>query len=327
VIAKDGVNIDYNKEFILKADRALYRKETSEMKGVVSAYPKDSASVCHLIHGADEIDAKAVDLDTLSSTLSLHKAQGHIATSLLMTEQKGHMSFSSDLIVWDDPHLTLKLHGHSEIIEPALGTIHTDKTLTVMQSSIDGQKVISHVETEGHSVLTYKDAGSGQSHKISSFGAMKIDRDTLSATLSSPSKGRTAEQVYYEEMKMGVYADSASIEFTQLSDKIEPLSFSLKGHVTLFSRGEGEPFRCAIADRMSYNPSTKTLILSAMPGQKVLFWDEQQAVRMSAQEVHLTQNPTSQQAVIQGVGNVKFTLSTEENDALKKFFPQYKPQP
>jgi hypothetical protein len=64
-----------------------------------------------------------------------------------------------------------------------------------------------------------------------------------------------------------------------------------------------------------------------MPGQKVLFWDEQQAVRMSAQEVHLTQNPTSQQAVIQGVGNVKFTLSTEENDALKKFFPQYKPQP
>ena len=78
---------------------------------------------------------------------------------------------------------------------------------------------------------------------------------------------------------------------------------------------------------MTYSPSTKTLILSANPGQRVLFWDEQQLVRMSAQEVHLTQNPATQQMVIQGVGNVKFSLSTEENETLKKFFPQYKPLP
>lgn len=331
ILAKDGVVAEYNKDFILQADRALYRKMTDELQGVVSAYPKDSQSTCSLTHGADSIEAKEIDLDTISSVLSFHKATGHIASSFITGKESGRVRIASDLIIWDDVRQTLSLKGASEVIEPSLGTITTQHELAIQQAIVDGKKAISHVESKGPSILTYKDTKTGANHKISSHGCMKIDRDTLSAQLTSPVKKGAklplAEQVFYEEMKMGVHADSASIEFSEEGDKMEPVSFALKGNVTLFSRDTGEPFRCAIADRMSYNPATKTLILSSTSTQKVLFWDEQQAVRMSAEEVHLTQSGATQQTVIQGVGNVKFTLSTEENEALRKFFPQYKPQP
>jgi hypothetical protein len=336
VVAKDRVNINFNQEFILDADHALYRKTLhdssvdKEFQGTITAYPKDSTSFCTIRHDGDTIEASSIDLNLIHSIVSLHKAKGSIAASLLPI-QNPKIHFASDFITWNSPQETLSLKGHSEIHESTLGTIHTEEELMIEQSVSKGKKMISKISTKGPSTLTYSDPSTKALHKLFCKGMMKVDREHLNAQLSSPkSEGKKtsiAEQVYYEEASMGVYADSAFVEFSAQEQTLEPVSLSLKGSVCMFSRGSQEPFRCGIADRMSYCPSTKTLILSANPGRKVLFFDEQQAVRMSAQEVHLTQNPTTHQAVIQGVGNVKFSLSVEENEVLNKFFPQYKPMP
>ena len=337
ILAKDSVTIDYNKEFILKADHALYRKAgigktspTKEFQGIITAYPKDASSPCTIHHGQDVIEASYIDLDLIQSQLCMHKPSGTLSSSLISQLQKGSIQFTSDNLTWDRIKERLTLKGKSKVVESSLGTILTEEEIIISQATLKGKKVVSKIETKGATQLIYQELTPGTYHKISCYGTMKIDREHLYATLTSPrNEGKRdsfAEQVYYEETHMGAYADTGSVEYSIEGERLQPVSLSLKGNICLFSR-EQEPFRCSIADRMTYSPSTKTLILSANPGQRVLFWDEQQLVRMSAQEVHLTQNPATQQMVIQGVGNVKFSLSTEENETLKKFFPEYKPLP
>lgn len=338
ILAKDTVTIEYNKQFVLQADHALYRKAgltstsaAKEFQGIITAYPKDASSFCTLTHGDDTVEASSIDIDLTTNQIAMHKPKGHLASTLVPQMQKGDVTFTSDFMQWDSPLQTLTLKGRSEVKESMLGTLITEEELRIQQGSVKGKTVINKIQTRGPTELVYQEAGSSVYHKLACHGTLKIDREHLQALLTSPtsegSRPAFADQVYYEEMNMGAYADNASVEYSMEGEALRPVSLSLKGNVCLFSRSSVEPFRCSIADRMSYSPTTKTLILSANPGQKVLFWDEQQSVRMSAQEVHLTQNPTTGQTVIQGVGTVKFSLSSEENETLKKFFPQYKPLP
>lgn len=334
ILATEQVQVRYNKEFLLQAHKALYKNVCSsqkEIKGIVSAYPIDDRSVCTLIHDQDKIDASFIELDIERATLTLQKPQGIIQSSLLPQHLKGKIELTSDEMKWDRLKNLLILQGKSRVTESALGMITTEDKLLIQQAVIKGKQVIAKIETQGPSQLLYHEPASSDYHQLSCHGTMKIDREHLHASLTSPvTENKTTpytEQVSYQEPALGAFADTAFLEFTIEEEKMQPVSLSLKGNVSLFSRGQGEPFRCSIADRMHYCPNTKTLILSANPGQKVLFWDEQQAVRMSAQEVHLTQNPTTKQTVIQGVGKVKFSLSAEESEALQKVFPQYKPMP
>jgi hypothetical protein len=261
--------------------------------------------------------------------LVMKNSKGKIESSLLPQHQKGHIEFVSEHLIWDNAKNFLTLKGKSRIIESALGTISTDEILSIQQSVIKGTKVVSKIQTKGPAEFVYKDPKSASFHKLKCTGVFKIDRNLLNAQVSGTSKtkarGKGIDQVCYEEESLGAYADMASVEFSPDQQHLHPTSLTLKGNVCLFSRHTEDPFRCGIADRVTYSPETKTMILSANPGQKVLFFDEQQGVRISASEVHLIQHPQSQQTVIQGVGNVKFTLSVEENEVLKTLFPQYKP--
>ena len=74
-----------------------------------------------------------------------------------------------------------------------------------------------------------------------------------------------------------------------------------------------------MADRLTYCPETQTIILSALPKKRVLFQDEEQNLTMSAQEIHLVQDPGTGKIQAKGIGNVQFTLSSEENNLLKKW--------
>lgn len=71
----------------------------------------------------------------------------------------------------------------------------------------------------------------------------------------------------------------------------------------------------AIADTITYNPMDKTVLLSTEAPKKVLFWQE--GLRMSAPEVLLHQDR------IQGLGNVHFTFTLEEQNAIDNLFGKY----
>ena len=142
------------------------------------------------------------------------------------------------------------------------------------------------------------------------------------ATLAAGDK-----QLYYEEEEIAIFADSASLEYSIANDTLQPASLSLKGNIRLFSHDPQKPPRCGAADRLTYSLTTRTLILSANPGKKVLFWDEVQGMHLSAPEVHITFDPQTKQQNVKGIGAVQFSFTPDEQNKLMQLFPQLKQAP
>ena len=333
ILAKEGVIIDYSDDFQLMADHALYRRETSssnktskkEFQGFLTAYPKDAASQCRITHQGDVIDADMVDLDLVHSKISLLHPKGILAAALLPhVEQAGEMRFRSEHLYWDQIKNILTLKGQIAIDEPSLGTLCAQDEMQITQATVKGKRLLQKIHSQGPTHLIYKDSH-GRSHKLISQGIVNFEREHLKATIESPDhEGLVSrdKQLYYEEDELALYADNAALEYSAVGDTIHPASLTLKGNVRLFSHDPHKPFRCGLADRMTYSLVTQTLILSANPGKKVLFWDEMQGMRLAAPEVHITFDPQTKEQQVKGIGAVQFTFTPEEQSKLQQFFPQ-----
>ncbi len=337
ILAKDEVVIDYADNFQLFAHRALYRKELSpdnktpkrEFQGVVTAYPQDEQSQCRLCHLGDEILADMVDIDLLGSKISLLRPKGHLATSTLPHLNNGKVQFQSDYLYWDQNKNALTLKGNIAIDEASLGQIHAQEELQIVQTGAEGKRLLKSIQAQGPAQLTYKDMHS-QPHKLVSHGLIHLDRETLKATIDSPKSSGIVpidKQLYYEEADIAFYADNASIEYSIVDDMMRPSQLHLKGNIRLFSHDPLKPPRVGSADRLTYSLTTRTLILSADPGKKVLFWDDSQGMRLSAPEAHIVYDSETKQQSVKGIGAVQFSFTAEEHSKLLQLFPQLKLNP
>lgn len=338
VLAKTDVEIHYADTFHLVADRALYRKQLSsseknpskEFQGIITAYPKDDKTQCRLTHEGDIIDADSADVDLLNEKMSLLHPRGVLASALIPHVQQGQLHFHCDHLTWDNLKNMLTLKGNVQIHDDAMETIEAEDSIEIDQPIIKGKRILKAIRTQGPTTFFYEDPQHGGHHKILCHGTAHIDREKLQATLDSPKidgKVPRHQQIYYEEKELCIHANEATFEYSMTDNMLQPVALALKGGVRLSSLDIQKPPRCGIADRLHYSLTTRTLILSANPGKKVLFWDEAQGARFSANEVHITQDPQTKQQSIKGVGNVQFAFSSEENALLQQLFPQLKTTP
>ncbi len=334
VLAKEDVIIDYADNFQLLAYQALYRKELScdnktsrrEFQGVVTAYPKDELSQCCLLHEGDEIFADMVDIDLIHSKLSLLHPKGVLATAILPHLQKGEIHFNADYLYWDQNKNAVTLKGNVFLDEATLGTLQATDELQIIQTQVSGRHLLKEINAEGPANLMYKDA-CNHTHKFISHGTVHLDQEKLHATIKSPESNGVVpsdKQLYYEEEELAIYADSATLEYSLVDNVMQPSLTTLKGKIRLFSHDPQKPPRFGSADRLTYSLTTRTLILSANPGKKVLFWDETQGMHLSAPEVHITQDSETKEQNIKGVGAVQFSFTPEEQSKLQQLFPQLK---
>jgi hypothetical protein len=329
VLAKDDVEIAYTGDFVLYADHALYRKLPSqtasrELQGLITAFPKDAQDQCHLIHQGDLIDADSMDVDLLHSKISMLHPHGTLVSSLVPHGEKANMRFHCDHLSWDHLDQLLTLQGGVEIDDDVIGSLASQEAIELKHTIVEGKRILTSIHAKGPTSLLYRDREQNRQHKILCKGDIHLDRNQLLATLNSPEtqgKVTPSQQLYYEEEEIAFYADHASLEYAEQAGSLQPVSLTLKGNIRLFSHDPQQPFRCGIADRLSYSLATRTLILSANPGKKVLFSDESQGVKISAREVHITRDPETKQQTVKGVGNVQFAFSVEENEMLKQLFP------
>jgi hypothetical protein len=328
ILAKGDVLIEYAGQFKLNADHALYRRVLGndikkEFQGMITAYPKDNQSQCRLSHDLDVVNADVIDLDLIHSKFSLLHANGTIASGFIPHSESQEIRFRAEHLVWDHLKNALLLKGDIQIQEASLGTLTAQDEMEIDHSFIKGKHLIQSIRAKGPTLLL-----TANDSKIFSQGTIVIDRDKLLAVMESPEEeGSIAldKQIYYEEKEIGIFADSASLEYSVAGNTLQPLSLALKGNVRLFSHDTTQPLRCGLADRLNYSLTTHTLILAAHPGRKVLFWDEAQGMRLSAHEVHITVDSTTGKQSVKGVGHVQFAFTAEEQSKLHQLFPQLKP--
>lgn len=328
-LADRGVLIDYADQFELKAEKARYLKETAVRHGLVTAYPKDETSKCHLTHCQDFIDADQIDLDLSTSKITLLHAEGVLSTARETphaTEEVMH--FRAEILDWDTLKHSLELQKNIHIHEETFGTLVAKERLHILLHPKEkGMTAVRSLRAEGPTTLEHRDERNTQ-HKLSSQGSILIDREQLLANIDSPKEQNGSvsrdNQLYYEENEIAVYADQAHLEYALVENAIQPTSLTLKGNIRLFSHDPEQPFKCGIADRLTYSLTTQTLILSADPGRTVLFTDTAQGMHLAAPEVHITRDPETKEQNVKGVGKVHFAFTPEEQSKIQQFFPQLK---
>lgn len=315
VLARDNVELSYADGFTLFTDAILFQKDllnpsSNEFQSHLSSQGKQK---CKLVHQADTIEADSFSLDILHTRLVMTNPVG-----ILPSLSKGEVRFTAENLLWNHEQNSLVLKGNPTIHEPNLGTVVSDKEIYLFQKD----KNLVGFKSFGKTTLTFLN-----SHQLISHGSLNFDREKNLGTVESPIvNGVVPEelQLSYKEGEMALLADKAHIEYTEENGSFQPISVSLKGHVKVSSAGD-KPTRYGLADRLTYSPTTRTFILGADPGKKVLFVNDEDNLRISAQEVHITQDPTTKKQTVKGLGNVQLALSTEEQASLNKHFGKYAP--
>ena len=304
--ATRDVHVQYNKDFCLDADTAVFQNGT--MPCICAS------NHCYLSHFEDHIKADKIKLFPDTSTVVLKAPKGHFTPSPFTAS--GSVFFNCNEMIWDHAPQRLTLKGDIQVHDESLGTISSDDEIELYQKEVEGKWVISSLFGKGKTIFacSFKD---GIRHLLISTGTFRLNHDRLNVTLeSAPDK-----PIEYIQDKMKLCADLAKLDYTQEEKRISPKKLLLTKEVRLTDE---ESSRCALADQFVYLPEEKKMILSSTSGQNVLFWDHGQDLSISASEVHIT--ATAKGEKIKGIGHVRFAFSSTENDLLKKLFPFYKPQ-
>lgn len=298
--ATDNVVISYGSDYVLQAQEAVYQK-TATLGSLIQGF----GSPCVLFYQKKPIEMAFIEIDTEKDSLYLKEPKGSLPSTLFSSKKEGDLFFQCKELYWDQKEETLKLKNDVLVQESQFGTIDTNEEMVIKRKN----NAIESIHVEGKSKL---------SHNLSSllcFGSLHVDgvKGQISA-LSSDSK-----QLLYTDSSLSLQADEALLEYEPSSN--QPSALTLHKNVQIRSHDPATPQRYGLADHLRYVPATKTVIMLADPGKKVLFWDEAQGITLSAKEVHLTQNPLTGKAEIQGIGNLKLSLSPEELSLLKNRFP------
>ncbi len=303
--ARQGVHLTYDRLYHLQTESVLYSKSEA-----ATHLASDGISPCVWTYQNDQIDAAQFDLNLTDQELHLKQSAGSLASF-----SKGTLQFSAHDLLWKQADNHLLLQGTPHIQESSLGAITSDTEIDLTLRD----HTVHHLKTTGLTTLT-----SLKGHRLKTQGTLEIDGEHHLATVRSSTPDT---QLLYEEEEMTLCADEAQIHYRQDDQGLHPALLELQGRITIFSQEKEGPSRRGIADLLTYDPNTRTCILKALPGQKVLFTRDQDELRISSPEVHITYNPVSKEQEIRGIGHVVFSLTPEEQHCLNQVFSHVPPTP
>ncbi len=302
ITAKEEVHIDYQNDFHIDCDKALYENDTLVATG---------NDFCYLNHLDDTAVAKKITLDLKTDLLTLEAPNGKLSSIFFPDDPNRKCQFASRLLTWDHQNDLLTLKGGVVIHDPLFGTLIGEDIFSLKQRKHFGKRVIQSIETEGKTILS-----SNNSETLTSYGTLKIDRDELSLTCMSPPD----KQLIYEKDDLLLYADSARIEYSFQGLEIKPHAIYLDGNVQIFSHDISHPLRKGIADHIIHYPLSKQTHLLADVGNHVLFWDDEKNLSLSAPEILIEHD--GEEEVVKGIGTVHFTFTEEEGKRIEELLPR-----
>lgn len=141
------------------------------------------------------------------------------------------------------------------------------------------------------------------------------DRLFLDYTLKT-SRFTGTPQIRYNDKRGEMRADRAIMDFRDQEGEIEPTCITLLGNVQLIYAEENQ---YALAEQVTYFPDQHLMILEGKEN-RVLFFDKERNMQISAPEVRAVRNPETKKDSIQGMGDVRFLFAQEELSKLKERF-------
>lgn len=329
----EDIFVNYGDQIYLQADKAIFQKfgeyETFSLR-YIEAFPKSTTSgLCRLLYQEDTIDASSIyiDLNTLSTTMQ--HPRGILHSAYLPHKKMVPCTFKAESLYWErnweNNTSLISLNIDASIEDPLLGSLSSEEKITLHLVKDFDHFVIHSIHSYGPSDLEYLDPFSLDHQSLHCYGHLVFDRDSLSLKSYLP---KTAfgleEQNHYQNSAFSIYSDFSSIDYQFIDLQIRPHEILFKGNVRMISKAKQHSLRYGVADEILYYPETKETLLLANKGHKVLFWNEEANLKISADKILISIDPLTHQEKIKGLGKVLFAFNQEEEDNFHLLFPLYR---
>jgi hypothetical protein len=247
-----------------------------------------------------------IDLDLVRERMTLLHPRGSVQLSV----ERSPAQLRADYLYWDNSRQMVELKGHITLDDPLWGKVVAEEQLWITSTS---------VKTKGATLFAYTDS-LARLHTLQTEGEIFLDQEAGRGKIA-PAPSQQPLRYQMGEV-LTVRAASGSIEYVQQKGRLVPAQILLEEGVELHSKEEGGSERHALADRLSYVPETGAFVLSAKPGERVLFVDTASGAHLSAPEVQIARDPATGKEEFKGIGSVHFAFTPEEESRIRSLFTQ-----
>ncbi len=331
--AHEAVQVEYQKDFFIIADEAIYEgAKESHLNRLGStgyiqlkAKPERNCKFCNL--QGDLISAPSLEIDLAKQEMTFDKPEGILKIKAQRKEGE-KIYFCAQKMIWDRNKDQLKLQKEVVINQQGLGQLKNSQEVLVSYCKIEGKKQLKTIESQGKTQLTYNQ--DEQSHEITCYGKVLVDQTSLQLILTSPinsaGKVNLEQQICFENSQGELFADKAVISYEKLANELLLKKIKLQGNVRLHNRqtadkGKSAAFaQYALSDQLDYDSTSKTILLTAFKGKRVLFYDKAHDLQISAAALKMTRDPLTAKEIIKGIGDVRFSFVEHEFEHLHQRF-------
>ncbi len=313
-----NISVFYDQEFSAKADKAIIQPDSNE-EVLLVALPQEQ-NTCRINRSnGDQVDSQTIRFSKQSLSCSQPRAQ------LFLPSEVTAFQLVGSLLEWEREEDFLECYGPSELTHPNFGKLSSEGKISISRpSQAKTSTQMEKILAEGPTLYSYQFLANKKVSEISCDGTISIDfhNGKLFA------KG-DAQPVTYTDGSQLMQAESAILDFDMIDGQVVPRNFFLQGHVLLKSSPPGDFLtpsvhnKYAICDQLDFNLDTGAVLLSSASTQPVLYIDEVKGLTMSAPSIQLFYDMT-QGAIssAQGLGAVRFNLSSNEQEIIRKTFKQ-----
>ncbi|NGX34320.1 MAG: hypothetical protein K1060chlam1_00672, partial [Candidatus Anoxychlamydiales bacterium] len=250
-------------------EKALFEKKENESK--VFLFPKEN-DFCHFTYENNEIFAKKATLDVDNLDLELKNTNGQINDFLTNKS----ISFVADTLNWHNFENSFSLNNNVKVIDPEVGEILSNK-IEILKN-ID-QKSIRKIISRNNTTINFF---SKNKSKLYTQGLIELDHEKKK--ISAFSLKNQNHYLFYVDENVSIWAKKATLFY----DENENIKNIILENSVRFKYIDDKNFiGYGIADKIQYLPKETKVLLSSEKNKKVLFWQEDKSLKLSANEIHI----------------------------------------
>ncbi|MFA6502609.1 MAG: hypothetical protein WCT85_07450, partial [Parachlamydiales bacterium] len=217
--------------------------------------------------------------------------------------------FSSDKLFWQNFENALLLKGNVKIIDSEFGTIDSEEIEIIKKFKENNLKKII---ARKNSSLNFFAKNKG---KLTSKGVLEIDHEKK--IISAFNIKNQNEDLIYEDPNVFITSKKAKSSYDS-DNNIQDII--LENDVHFIYKKDNNSIGYGIADKIEYFPNEHRIKLLSYENKKVLFWQADNSIRLSAKEIIINQKEKND---IKGIGDVRFAFNLEEENLIHEIFSKY----
>lgn len=305
----EEVVAELDKKVSLACPHLMFTRENCPGPFQLKATSTSNAE-CKVCCEGNEILCHAIEGDLSTQVVCLNSPRGFFKIPFQSDQKK--ISFDAEKMEMDLVNKTVKLVKHIELVDENIASFSTEE----LMATLSDKYTLTRLQTRGMNKVLFRNNRS--SLQCEGLLVLDLEQQTVFTEAAEDS------YVFYQNPQMTLSAKKGFFAYHLAKKTVLPKSIELSGNIRFMTNALQTAQGFGIADKFSYLPDEKKLILSPEKGKKVLFWTDDKMMQLSANEIHIMENPITGEKRIEGKGDLRFTFTYDEEQFLFSNFKERK---